>query len=397
MSQKLVDRNPDLKRLRDKGYDVDIDVVTGYLTVGSVPYVTASKQIKRGTLVSTLELQQERTVKPGDHTVYFIGEVPCDQHGAELPIVNDKNVKVALRPDVVATCQFSSKPWPNGYTDYYEKLTTYIKLLLHEAQAIDPSVKAKVFRPVRADENDEAPFHYLDTSSSRAGIGGLNQKLAVEKIAIVGLGGTGAYVLDFVAKTHAKEIHLFDDDEFKQHNAFRCPGAVGFDELTDELTKVGYYHGIYSKLRRGIVPHPYRIGADNVVELAGMGFVFLCLDTGELKDTIMRSLEDARVPFVDVGMGVELAGDALTGILRVTTSTPGKREHIRENERVSFAPATGDNLYSRNIQVVELNAINAALAVIRWKKYCGFYLDLKHEHHTTFSISTNRLANEDHG
>lgn len=396
MSQKLVDRNPDLKRLRDKGYDVDIDVVTGYLTVGHVPYVTASKQIKQGTLVSPLELQQERTVKPSNHTVYFVGEIPCDEHGAELPIVHDRNANVALRPGVVATCQFSSKPMPNGYADYYEKLTTYIKLLLHEAQAIDPSVKAKVFRPIRADEDDAAPFHYLDTSSSRAGIGGLNLKLAMDKIAIVGLGGTGGYVLDFVAKTHAKEIHLFDDDEFKQHNAFRCPGALSFDELTDDLNKVGYYFGLYSKLRRGIVPHPYRINPSNVGEITGMGFVFLCLDTGELKDAIMRSLEAAGVPFIDVGMGVELVGDALTGILRVTTSTPQKREHIRDNERVSFAPATGDNIYSRNIQVAELNAMNAALAVVRWKKYCGFYLDLKHEHHTTYSISTNRLANEDH-
>jgi hypothetical protein len=33
-------------------------------------------------------------------------------------------------------------------------------------------------------------------------------------------------VLDFTAKTHVKEIHLFDGDTFFQHNAFRAPGAA---------------------------------------------------------------------------------------------------------------------------------------------------------------------------
>jgi hypothetical protein len=69
---------------------------------------------------------------------------------------------------------------------------------------------------------------------------------------------------------------------------------------------------------------------------------------------------------------------------------------VRDSHRVSFARATGDNIYSRNIQVVELNALNAALAVIRWKKYCRFYLDLKHEHQTVYAIATNRTSNEDH-
>jgi hypothetical protein len=39
--------------------------------------------------------------------------------------------------------------------------------------------------------------------------------------------------------------------------------------------------------------------------------------------------------------------------------------------------------------------LNAALAVIRWKKRFGFYRDLKAEHHSQFSIDTNLLINED--
>ena len=36
------------------------------------------------------------------------------------------------------------------------------------------------------------------------------------------------------------------------------------------------------------------------------------------------------LPFVDVGMGLELNDGSLGGILRVTTSTPGKRDHVHQ-------------------------------------------------------------------
>ena len=41
--------------------------------------------------------------------------------------------------------------------------------------------------------------------------------------------------------------------------------------------------------------------------------------------------------------------------------------------------------------------LNAALAVIKWKKLCGFYQDLKKEHHCAYAINLNQLvSNEAH-
>lgn len=54
-----------------------------------------------------------------------------------------------------------------------------------------------------------------------------------------------------------------------------------------------------------------------------------------------------------------------------------------------------NNEYSRNIQIADLNALNAALAVIKWKKIFGFYGDLEHEHFSTYDIDGNHLNNED--
>ena len=74
-------------------------------------------------------------------------------------------------------------------------------------------------------------FRYADTASVRCEIVTTSARLKLKKVAIVGLGGTGAYLLDQVAKTPVWEIHLFDGDTFRQHNAFRSPGAATMEEV----------------------------------------------------------------------------------------------------------------------------------------------------------------------
>jgi hypothetical protein len=63
--------------------------------------------------------------------------------------------------------------------------------------------------------------------------------------------------------------------------------------------------------------------------------------------------------------------------------------------RISFPTLAGEDDYSSNIQIADLNALNATLAVIRWKKHFGFYRDLDREHHSTYTIDGNMLTNED--
>ena len=88
-----------------------------------------------------------------------------------------------------------------------------------------------------------------------------------------------------------------------------------------------------------------------------------------------------------------MTDDSLGGILRVTTSTPKKREHV--SARISFSDGDDNNEYDCNIQIADLNALNAVLAVIKWKKLFGFYLDFDQEHHSTYTIDGNKLVNED--
>jgi hypothetical protein len=307
-------------------------------------------------------------------------------------LIAEANRQEKIRDGLVTICSFSQKP-EGGYPDYYEKMTAYIRILQGEARLIDGSVTAQTFPGGELTE-EESVFCYLDNASSRAGITAINEKLKKKRIAIVGLGGTGAYVLDLVAKTLVEEIHLFDKDTFLQHNAFRCPGAPSYDDLTKKPTKVERFAEIYSKMRRKIISHPEYINQTNLDELKPMDFVFLCLDKGGNRRTIVDYLIDNKISFIDVGMGlyVEDEGEMLGGLVRVTTCTPS---FLGAKKRIHFIDEDEGNEYSRNIQIAELNALNAALAVVKWKKLWGFYIDLGKEHHAVYGIVTNSMTNDE--
>jgi len=392
MSQRPINRSADLKRLRDEGYD--LEVRSGCLLVKDVPYVNASKEIKRGALVIKLVLAGEQTGRPDTHVAYFSGDHPCNEDGSEIAKIKHGSNAHSLADGVPVNHSFSAKPKPaDAYPDYYAQVSTYVAIISGPAQRIDPTVTAKTFPVIGPDHESDEPFNYTDTASSRAEIVVATKKLALSRIGILGLGGTGSYILDLVAKTPVKEIHLYDGDTFYQHNAFRSPSAPSIDDLAALLPKVNYFKNLYGKMHRGIIDHPVYLDAANVEELRGMDFVFVCLDKGSPKKLIVEKLEEFNVPFTDVGMGVQLSDDALGGIVRLTTSTPQMRNHFRG--RVSFEDVPGEDDYNRNIQIADLNALNAALAIIKWKKLFGFYRDLKSEHHSQFSIDTGLLLNED--
>lgn len=391
MSHELISRSADLRQLQDEGYEVEVR--SNHLLIHSVPYLNSRGVVGRGTLVSDLTLAGDVTTTPGNHVAWFVGEHPCQKDGREIPQIKHTSQSTQLAQDIVVNHSFSNKP-AQGYANYHQKMTRYIDIVSAPAQSVDPTATARTFKPVAASP-EQSVFEYLDTASSRAGILAVSDKLKSSRVAIVGLGGTGSYVLDLVAKTPVREIHLFDADAFLQHNAFRAPSAASLDDLTRRPSKVAYFRALYSRMRRGIVAHEEHVSEENVEVLLGFDFVFLCLDNGPAKKLIVDRLSTGAMSFIDVGIGVEMVPEslALWAICRVTTSTPDKRDHV--SKRVSFADNNGDNPYDKNIQVADLNALNAALAVIKWKKVCGFYQDLEKEHNTTYTTSSNLLTSDD--
>jgi Domain of unknown function (DUF6791)/ThiF family len=396
MSQKLVSLNPDLSQLRADGLDISISK-SNHLFIRGVPYVNAAKEIKRGIIASVLDLAGEMTIPPESHVIFFVGDPPCDEHGSALPGVS-QNVHQALGEGLAPNHQISRKPTsgptPGKYADYYEKIKTYIAIICSPAQAIDHTVTAYTHPVVVPDEEDDSVFNYLDTAATKAGIVAANRKLEGRKIAIVGVGGTGSYVLDFVAKTPVAEIHLFDRDLFLNHNAFRCPGAPSLDDLSKKQMKVVYLASIYSRMRKKVIPHKYFVEEHTIEQLKEMSFVFICIDMGTGKRLMVERLQEWGIPFIDVGMGIQLGEDnVLGGIVTLTTNTANKQDHVRN--RMAFSDGEAVNEYSQNVQISELNALNAALAVIKWKKLCGYFDDVTKEHYCAYTVRSNQLISED--
>ena len=222
-------------RLEGEGYDVELR--DGYLIVKDVPYVTSDRTVARGQLVMPAIMAGDILAAPADHTAHFAGSEPCDSWGQSLSkVINSAQVNEFL-PGQRTAFYFSAKPPQGNYSNYYEKVTTYVDLLSRWARLIDPAATALTHSVHDVPDHDDYPFAYRDSATSRAGTNSLNSVFRGARIAIVGLGGTGSHILDLVAKTPVAEIHLYDGDVFLNHNAFRAPGAADISDLRASRTR----------------------------------------------------------------------------------------------------------------------------------------------------------------
>lgn len=386
MSQQQINLSPDLKKMQNNGYE--LEVKDGYAIVYRIPYLNSSGQILYGIMVSPLSMANERAVYDGNHVMHFSGEYPCNIDGTEISGIKHQDLDTNMA-GVHINFSFSNKPDEN-YKDYFEKFENYINTVSRPAEAKDSNVTAKTYRKIVSADN--GVFEYEDTNASRAGIDSILSKASESKIGIIGLGGTGSYILDLISKTSVKEIHLYDGDFFKQHNAFRAPGAPKKTIFEKDIAKVEYFSNIYKNIHKNIYPHHEFIIEENIQQLSNLSSVFISLDSGTGRKMIIEYLLSVGIPFVDTGMGVAITDNMLNGIVRTTLGQETTIEFI--NQHISFQDER-DNVYDSNIQISELNALNAILAVIKWKQLLGIYIDINKKHNNLYSISDGEMTYED--
>lgn len=389
MSPVLISRSPDLKRLRDEGYVVEVK--QGFLLLHDIPYLNAQRKVLSGTLVAPLTLSGGIAARPNTHVIHFIGENPCNMDGSIISAIQHSNNNVQLASTIIANRSFSNKP-KEGYADNYHKFITYAHILAHPAMELDTEVTPRTYRLVN-DQQEDSVFRYTDTNSSRNGTLSLADRFIDQKVGIIGLGGTGSYILDFVAKTPVSEIHLFDDDTFNAHNAFRTPGAATLEEINAGTPKVELLAEKYGAIHKKVIPHNMRIVKVSLVLLDQLDFIFIAIDSGEHKKMIFNHLMQQDIPFIDVGIGISRSDDGqqLFGAIRTTFGSQEHHAHL--DQVISFAPDDED-LYASNIQVAELNCLNATMAVIKWKQHLEFYLKVNYANHTVLTINDTSTINE---
>jgi ThiF family len=391
MFQRLVSHNDDIRRLLETGYAIACD--SNYLVVRDIPYLDGNRKLQIGAIVAKLEFIDQDRVIQSDHQIYFAGSVPHNLDGTPIPNLGGGPTQLSLSEasqDVVVQRSFSNKPLATGkFQDFFEKIESYVTIISGPARALYGATPY-TFRIVKEVGSDSV-FEFHDTLTSRAEITDLSAKLKDDVIAVIGLGGTGGYVLDFMVKTQVREIRAFDSDPFHVHNAFRSPGRVEMGEFGK--TKAEVYLSRYSNFRKGLAVLPKFIDASSSDDLNGVTFAFVCVDKGSSRAEIFDLLISKKIAFIDVGMGLNRKRGPLTGMIRVTYYSTEQGQKVRDMRLAEVVDSPHD-VYRTNIQISELNALNACLAVIKFKQLRGFYLEELPYYNLLFDVCGLNITGE---
>lgn len=371
-----------LEDLLSRGYSLSI--LNAHLVVNDVWYVNHAGELAKGSLGAPLTLDEEDKVgAPKNHQMYWSGSAPHFADGTPVPLGAAKVDNVSIG-GTEYPWHLSNKP-PEGFAIYTGLIEHYVALISGPAEqkfSVTPRTGA-----VYEVSEDASPFKVADTFSARAEITDLNAHLANERVAIIGLGGTGGFVLDFMVKTPVYSIDAFDFDAFAVHNGFRAPGEIPFDMFGQ--AKTALYRRKYDAFRHRLHFHQLRVGACDAERFANITFAFICIDDGESRAEICAMLRTLGVPFIDVGMGVEKENGRLDGLVRTTLFD--ETTYDRAIADVPLDKDEGEGAYRTFVQIAELNALNAALAVIRYKQMRGFYADDAGLFNSLFSVGLSKM------
>lgn len=379
MATKLAEHNEDIDRLLKKGYALSVD--SNHLVVRDIPYLDDKGELQIGAIVSMLNVIDTLKVGMVDHQIFFCGGPPCELDGAQIKNLGGGPVQVSLEsPDLIVQRSFSNKPPIGHFDDWFDKIESYVTIISGPAMS-KFDVHPHTFRSV--EEKSNSVFKLRDTLTSRAEIGDLSIKLQDDTVAIIGLGGTGAYLLDFLVKTPVKEIRGFDLDWYHVHNAFRSPGRLELNDLGKRKSEV--YGERYENFRKNVNIYPNYITSDSEKDLVGVTFAFVCVDSGKSRAEIFELLIRLKIPFIDVGMGLDRCAGAISGTLRTTFFSNETAKEIVDKRLVPLSDIPDDE-YKSNIQISELNALNACLAIIKYKQLREFYVDDNAYYHSLFNL-----------
>ena len=245
------------------------------------------------------------------------------------------------------------------------------------------------------------PFHIPNTFEARAAIAPVQDRIRGQRIAIIGLGGTGAYLLDLIVKTPVSEIHLLDSDRVDWHTLYRAPGAPAAEEIelvrAGSLLKVDYYHSKYAPFRSGIHPHPFQVDSPSTfarfLSDHPIDYAFVCIDQfadgdSARQDAVYCAIMESGVPFIDSGVSITLEDCAVRGAVTTSAYDAGSdawKGAIPNARLVGGAPGY------RNVQLPEVNATAAAFAVMEWRRRTGQYVSETPSFYQKFRIEKGRI------
>ena len=362
------------------GFEVEVELESAVVRTVRVPCLF----IGRVPGTCTIETSYDSSTRKPDN------RIGGDVHAVKVTIDGEYDGRV-YHADGTAIGNYvggDGKTWSNisikrGAQDRQEEDETAHDLLHRYVKHIVGAVSAASYSDPAALTIPD-PFHIPNTFEARAAIAPVQDRIRGQSIAIIGLGGTGAYLLDLISKTPVAEIHLLDSDCVEWHTLKRAPGAPTAEEMelvsTGSLFKVDYYHSKYAAFRPGIHPHPIRVDSPSMfakfVSDHPIDFAFVCIDQltegdSARQDAVYCAVMEARIPFIDSGVSITLEDCAIRGAVTTSAYDAGSDAW---SDAIPNAKLDGGAPGYRNVQLPEVNAAAATFAVMEWRRRTGQYV-----------------------
>ena len=337
---------------RRRGWTIGVD--HDRISVSEVPY--RRKDGEAGRCQIAVETQDDGlTMKAPEHggashAARLIGvSEGCAYQANGEPVGN------VLWTDGTNECVISIKRDDGEYENVWHALFVYTVRVAGEVGREEREQVERVFEFEIAGEDSRDMRAWRDRARG-------------QRIGIVGLGGVGLWILDLMSKTDVSEIMIWDGDEIEGRNLLRAPGWAGQDAIGKN--KARFFGEHYQRMRKGITIYPEYWQPDEPADVLGdLDFVFVAVDKAETRTALCEKLEQTGVPFIDVGMGIELRQGRVGGSCQVFFSgeDPG-----RWRIGIPTAEGEGEDEYYE-LQLADLGALNAALAVGTWRRHIGQY------------------------
>ena len=365
---------------RQEGFAVEEDSVSGVIRAVGVPCllkggISSTCTIEKSYDPSTGQPREEKEVGGATHIVKIIPGLPTD---GQVYYANSSPLGNHVGGDG-RTYSFISIALNSGVEESARDLVSrYVRHIVGAEREAQRSQEGVPYVP-------SGPFKIPYTFEARAGMGQSHERIRSQRVLIVGLGGTGSYLLDLMVKTPVKEIHAFDGDSMDWHNYIRAPGSPTEEEIElqhsgDSPTKADYYRPKYFPLREGLELRALHIDSgetlDGYLAEHPIDFAFVCVDQlrdsdSPRQDWIYQSLSGSSIPFIDSGVSLAIEDDAVRGSITTSYYEAGSTEW----ERTIPSPKMQGNLPGYcNVQLPEVNSMAASLTVMEWRRQTGQYL-----------------------
>lgn len=353
-----------------------VGVSADHVMVSSVPYrqqdgASGICQVKVWTHEDGRTMKAPPNGGSATHTARLEGV-----SGGKAYHANGEPVGNVIWTDDTHECVISIKLDSGNYADAWHALLVYCSIVAAAAQAGGDQERQRIDRV----------FQFEILGENTPDIREWQDKAGGQKIGIVGLGGVGLWLLDLMSKTDVGEIRIWDGDRIEGRNLVRAPGWAGQDAIGKN--KAEYFGQLYSQFRTGISSFPEYLDPNGPSDLFdGLDFVFIAIDNMETRSALCERLERTGVPFVDVGMGVERNQGEVRGSLQVFFSG---RDAGRWRIGIPTVTGVGDQEYHL-LQLADLAALNASLAVGVWRRHIEQYAEDSEEWLVRYLVESNTV------